>query len=55
LFPLHGIKWCCLLLNEFLAEHRQRREFAGAVDSDRRAEQLAAAQRLLIDVRSRLP
>lgn len=54
LFPVHGVKWCCLLLNEFLAEHRQRREFARpAADAiDRRAEQLALAQQLLADVRA---
>lgn len=28
LYPLFGLKWCTILLNEFVSEHRQRREFA---------------------------
>jgi len=29
LLPVHRIKWCCILLNEFIAEDRQRRLHAG--------------------------
>ena len=30
LLPLYRIKWCCILLNEFLPVDEQRRRFAGA-------------------------
>lgn len=52
LFPLHGLRWCCILLNEFLAADRQRREFsaAEAVSRVRREQQLTAAQRVLVEV-----
>lgn len=33
LFPLFGLKWCMIMLNEFLVEENARREFAGA-DTD---------------------
>jgi hypothetical protein len=29
LLPLYGIKWCCIMLNEFLPIASQRRKFAG--------------------------
>lgn len=29
LLPVHRLKWCCILLNEFIAEDRQRRLHAG--------------------------
>lgn len=35
-YPLWGIKWCTILLNQFIPEHRSRREFA-----DDRAKQEA--------------
>jgi len=48
LFPLYGIKWCCLILNEFVAADRRRREFASRpIDDRRREEQLERAKRLL--------
>lgn len=28
-YPLFGLKWCLILLNEFLPQHLQRRRFAG--------------------------
>lgn len=49
-YPLFGLKWCLICLNEFLPEHRARRQFAGALTKDWssvRAEQLAKAQRIL--------
>lgn len=54
LTPLYGLKWCCLILNEFVAEDRRRREFAQSVPvtDDRRAEQLARARQLLIEARN---
>lgn len=53
LYPLFGLKWCLILLNEFLPEHLSRREFAGLSGSDRRkvrSVQLAKARRILWDV-----
>ena len=52
LTPVYGIKWCCLILNEFLAADRRRREFAqgSPMTSDRRAEQFERARRLLHEV-----
>jgi hypothetical protein len=54
LFPVYGIKWCCLVLNEFVAEDRRRREFAQStpLDDRRRMEQLETARHLLETVRS---
>lgn len=28
-YPLYGLKWCCILLNEFVPEFLQRRQFSG--------------------------
>lgn len=33
LLPLFGLKWCMILLNEFLRSDMERREFAGATES----------------------
>jgi hypothetical protein len=43
LLPAYGLKWCCIMLNEFLPAADSRRTFAGAiVDREaRRAVQLA--------------
>lgn len=49
-FPLFGLKWCLILLNEFLPEHLLRRKFAGMSERDREArqsEQLAKARNML--------
>jgi hypothetical protein len=34
-WPLFGLKWCLILLNEFLREDRQRREFSAGAELDR--------------------
>ncbi|WP_397569827.1 phosphotransferase [Schlesneria sp. T3-172] len=49
LFPVFGIKWCCLLLNEFLAQDRRRREFSqtAPITESRKAEQFARARQRL--------
>jgi hypothetical protein len=50
LLPLFGLKWCLILLNEFLPEHLLRRKFAGMSEHDREArqtEQLAKARHML--------
>lgn len=49
-FPLYGIKWCLILLNEFLLGALERRAFAdqtGPSPKERQARQLAKAQRKL--------
>lgn len=49
LLPVYQIKWCCIMLNEFLGTEMQRREFAGN-DQDvekRRGKQLALAKHAL--------
>jgi hypothetical protein len=33
-FPLFGVKWCCILLNEFTRCHLQRRVFSGSASSE---------------------
>lgn len=42
-FPLYGLKWCCILLNEFLPHHLARRCFAQGSASESQARQLAKA------------
>ena len=49
-YPLYGLKWCLILLNEFLPEQLLRRRFAGMSHDDRwqkQNEQLAKAQAML--------
>lgn len=50
LMPVYRIKWCCILLNEFLPVSRSRREFArGEADPEsRRREQLEKARTALL-------
>ncbi|HJZ98513.1 MAG TPA: aminoglycoside phosphotransferase family protein [Candidatus Solibacter sp.] len=50
LFPLYGLKWCMILLNEFLPEHLARRRFAGMPDieiAQRQIIQLEKARNML--------
>lgn len=49
-YPLFGLKWCLILLNEFLPAHALRRRFAGMSEAEGRskeAEQLGKAERML--------
>ncbi|MEM1179968.1 MAG: phosphotransferase [Acidobacteriota bacterium] len=49
-YPLFGIKWCLILLNEFLPHARERRRLAGADSDDHgdpRPRQLQRARALL--------
>jgi len=48
LLPLYRIKWCCILLNDFLPIDGARREFAQGGASEKRKEQLKKAQKLLV-------
>lgn len=47
LLPVYRIKWCCIMLNEFLAGGAERRIFAGAGSDDLRSVQLAKARSAL--------
>jgi hypothetical protein len=52
-YPLYGLIWCLILLNEFLPEHLRRRQFAAVRPRTRRAvqgEQLTKARRMLARV-----
>jgi hypothetical protein len=54
-YPLFGLKWCLILLNEFLPDHLLRRRFAGLNERDRaarQAEQLYKAAAMLQTVRA---
>lgn len=53
LLPVYRMKWCCILLNEFLPVSRDRRRFAsdGSLATDRLAVQLDKARRALRAVR----
>lgn len=59
MFPLFGLKWCCILLNEFVPKDQARRSFAGHEPSVGRlsalARQLDKARSMLdgLDARSR--
>jgi hypothetical protein len=49
LLPVYRIKWCCIVLNEFLRGECVRREFAHGIQGveDRKAAQLEKARRIL--------
>ena len=52
-YPLFGLKWCLILLNEFVPEHITRRNFAQddqLNNADAQARQLSKAERLLKEV-----
>ena len=56
-YPLYGIKWCLILLNEFLRGADERRRFAAGAscmddDAARRSLQLAKASAMLNQVRT---
>ena len=42
LFPLYKLKWCCIMLNDFVPVDRERKDFA-SFDTDRRKIQLDKA------------
>jgi hypothetical protein len=48
LMPVYRVKWCCIMLNEFLPLGGNRRAFAKGGDADvRRREQLDKARAAL--------
>ncbi|HWB58596.1 MAG TPA: aminoglycoside phosphotransferase family protein [Chthoniobacteraceae bacterium] len=52
LLPLYQLKWCCIILNEFLSPSAARRRFSsGGVDqNERKAAQLARAEKLCASI-----
>ncbi len=53
-YPLFGLKWCLILLNEFIPADYERRRFAAGGNDDRRktlAGQLDKARRMLTRIR----
>ncbi len=53
-YPLWGLKWCMILLNEFVREDSSRRSFAAITPEDveqRRSRQLAKAWAMLEEVK----
>jgi hypothetical protein len=51
LFPAYQIKWCCIMLNDFIRSDQTRREFAlgDHATEERKRTQLAKARRALQD------
>jgi hypothetical protein len=47
LLPAYEIKWCCIMLNDFVRSELARRQFAAGSAVDRRAIQLDKARRAL--------
>ena len=48
LLPLYRIKWCCIVLNEFIPDERRRRSYAcGEIAESRQHAQMEKACRLL--------
>jgi len=57
-YPLFGLKWCLILLNEFIPRELQRRGFAQGEEvcsDERRARQLRQAKALLDHLMSERP
>jgi hypothetical protein len=50
LLPAYRIKWCCIMMNEFLSTEARRRRFSGIGTEDRRATQLAKARAALYEI-----
>jgi hypothetical protein len=52
LMPVYRIKWCCIVLNEFVGVSSRRRQFAGAGADweEKKAQQLVKARRVLHSV-----
>jgi hypothetical protein len=46
-YPLFALKWCTIILNEFLPHHRARRDFAGAASTTCLQTQLERAEAML--------
>ena len=53
LFPMFQVKWCCIIMNEFLPETAKRRIFSNPeLDIDTSMQQqLQKAKQLLLDIK----
>jgi hypothetical protein len=51
-YPLFALKWCMILLNEFVPRDLERRRFSGVDIADIYRRQLSAAEKMLSKVRS---
>ncbi len=52
-YPLYGLKWCMIFLNEFLPDQMSRRRFAGCVEQEEEkilGEQLMKSKNMLKDI-----
>ena len=47
MLPVYRIKWCCILLNDFLDVDSKRRDFANGISEDLKARQLEKAKSYL--------
>ena len=49
LYPLYRVKWCCIIMNEFLPEGNRRRAFSAnqATLEERKLAKLEAAENYL--------
>jgi len=54
LLPAYKLKWCCILLNEFLPADRERREFAGARNTDEKLIKQLSMSKSVFDDADRL-
>jgi len=54
LYPLWGLKWCLIMLNEYLGSEAERRQFAGIDVKSFRLDQLEKARGLLKSIGERL-
>lgn len=50
LLPLHQLKWCCIVLNDFLSVGDHRRQFSGEQSAQRKENQLKKAKVLLENI-----
>jgi hypothetical protein len=53
LLPVYRVKWCAIVLNEFLPEHRARRSFSGILTGDEHLERQLSKARELVATLSR--
>ncbi|MEW6264291.1 MAG: aminoglycoside phosphotransferase family protein [Thermodesulfobacteriota bacterium] len=53
-FPVHRIKWCCLMLNDFLPVGEERRRFAGRADQAERRKRQLDKVRIYLDETRRI-
>lgn len=56
LLPVYTIKWCCILLNEFLKDDASRRRFALSTvsETERKEQQLAKTQKMLLSLEDKI-